>query len=129
MRRRPLIDGRRYNRAVTSRPSSTPDDRVFYRDIKPYDAPLSLDELRGPRSGLMTLPIDVYWGPTPVVNLDSVGGANVMAYQAVLSEGRVVDQVALLNRELLIELWPQLRLPARARSLWEARFPELTPAA
>ncbi len=63
-----------------------------------------------------------------MVNLDSEGGADVMAYQATLSEGRVVDQVKLLNRDLLTELWPRLVLPQRARELWESRFPELAPA-
>jgi hypothetical protein len=110
---------------MSGRAQATTDDRVFYRDIKPYEAPDSLDELRGPKSGLLTLPIDVYWGPTPVVNLDSVGGV-VMAYQATISEGSAADQEKLLNRELLIEIWPRLALPARARAIWETRFLELT---
>ncbi|MHB1173266.1 MAG: hypothetical protein ACYCZY_12420 [Lacisediminihabitans sp.] len=38
------------------------DTRVFYRDIKPYDAPERLDDLRGPRSGRIELPLNVYWG-------------------------------------------------------------------
>jgi hypothetical protein len=113
---------------MTSNGTSSPDTRVFYRDIKPYDAPDSLEHLFGPSSGLLTLPIDLYWGPTPVMNLDSVGGL-VMAYQATISEGCAADQVKFLNRELLIEIWPELRLPSRARELWETRFPELTAAA
>ncbi len=103
---------------MTSRSSPTADDRVFYRDIKPHDAPQSLDELRGPRSGLITLPIDVYWGLTPIVNLDSVGGV-VLAYQATISEGQAGDQIELLNRDLLIEIWPRLVLPARASCMGE----------
>jgi hypothetical protein len=110
-----------------SEPASS-DTRVFYRDIKPYEAPGSLSELRGPRVGIMVLPINVYWGPESAVNLDSEGGV-VKAYQATLSEGRVIDQEALLNRDLLIEIWPRLLLPMRVRALWEERFSELTAAA
>lgn len=103
------------------------DTRVFYRDTKPYSAPKSLDELRGPRSGRMELPVNVYWGPQAVVDLDSVSGV-VKAYQATLREGRVVDQVDLLNRELLLQVWSELMLPGRVRDLWETRFPELMTA-
>jgi hypothetical protein len=108
--------------------SAKGETRVFYRDIKPYDAPERLDQLRGPRRGRLDLPLNVYWGPKPIVDLDTVGGA-VKAYQAVLNEGRVVDQIELLNRDLLIEIWPKLMLPDRVRVHWENRFPELIAAA
>ena len=100
------------------------DSRVFYRDTKPYDAPERLDELRGPRSGRMELPENVYWGPRAIVDLDTLSGV-VKAYQATLREGRVVDQVDLVNHELLLEVWSELMLPERVRVLWETRFPEL----
>ena len=54
----------------------------------------------------MTLPINVHWGPWSVV-----------------------DQVALLDRDLLVKVWPELMLPARVRGLWESHFPELSIAA
>lgn len=104
------------------------DARVFYRDIKPYDVPARLEDLRGPDGGQMTLPVNVYWGPWSVVDLD-IRSDVVKAYQATLREGRVVDQVALLNRDLLVRIWPELMLPARVRELWESRFPELSIAA
>lgn len=50
---------------------------------------------------------------------------NVKAYQATLREGRVVDQVGILNKDLLVQIWPALMLPVRVRELWENRFPEL----
>lgn len=103
------------------------DTRVFYRDIKPYDVPDRLEQLHGPRSGRMELPRNVYWGPAAAVDLDTVGGV-MKAYQAALREGRVVDQVELLNRDLLIEVWGDLMLPGRLRELWESRFPELVVA-
>lgn len=104
------------------------DTRVFYRDTKPYDVPERLDELHGPRSGRLELPVNVYWGPQAIVDLDTLSGV-VKAYQATLREGRVVDQVELINRELLREVWSELMLPDRVRVLWETRFPELATAA
>lgn len=112
---------------MTNAAAAKGDTRVFYRDIKPYDVPERLEDLRGPRGGRMELPLNVYWGPEAIVDLDTVGGV-VKAYQATLREGRTVDQVALLNREVLIDIWPQLLLPLRVRGLWENRFPELTAA-
>lgn len=73
----------------------------------------------------MTLPINVYWGPWSVVDL-GIRSDVVKAYQATLREGRVVDQVALLNRHLLVKIWPELMLAARVRLLWESKFPELS---
>lgn len=35
------------------------DTRVFYRDIKPYDAPAALTDLHGPDSGSLDLPSTV----------------------------------------------------------------------
>lgn len=107
--------------------SAPRDTRVFYRDIKPYDVPDQLEQLQGPLSGPVELPLNVYWGPPHTFDLSNESDL-VEAYQATLREGRVVDQVELLNRDLLVALWPELLLPVRVRSLWESRFPELSPA-
>ncbi|MEE8701675.1 hypothetical protein [Bifidobacterium crudilactis] len=48
-----------------------------------------------------------------------------MAYQALLAEGQVSDQVANINPRRLIETWPLLNLDPRVRELWESRFPQL----
>jgi hypothetical protein len=100
-------------------------DRVFFRDIKPYETPETLEDLRGPAGGPVTLPHTVWWAPGGgQIDLDSPAGLR-MAYQAVISEGSAADQVELLDRHLLLGMWPRLVLPVRVRSLWESRFPEL----
>ncbi len=110
---------------MSSQPSNPPTNRVFFRDIKPYEAPNDLAELRGPSGGVVELSHSVLWAPGGgAVDLDEPGGIH-MAYQALLSEGAVADQVAALNRDRLIEVWPELMLPRRVRELWEGRFPEL----
>jgi hypothetical protein len=119
---------RRYNPAMASRDVTAPADRVFFRDVKPYEAPEDLAQLRGPSTGLLTLPGRVYWAPEPVIDLDVRDGSENRAYRAVIAEGSAKDQIELLNRGLLVELWPRLVLPRRVRELWETRFPELTAA-
>ena len=92
--------------------------RVRFRDVKPCHAPTTLDALRGPSHG-------VRWQEDRVgIDVDDVGGRR-MAYQALLTEGRVAEQERLLNRDRLIELWPVINLDQRVRDLWETRFPEL----
>ena len=99
--------------------------RVRFRDLKPYWIVDSLDELRGPYSGTITLSHSVRWlGDRHDVPVDSAG-RRAMAYQALLSEGTDEEQARLLNKERLLESWPQLRMDNRVRSLWENRFPVL----
>ena len=114
--------------AQHSRTLTPPRGRILVGDIKPCEMPDSLEELRGPTSGLLELPRSVYWGPSAVVDLNTPGGV-AKAYQATLREGRVEDQAVLLNSALLITVWNDLLLPVRLRSLWESRFPELRPPA
>ena len=99
--------------------------RVFFRDVKPYALPERLQDLQGPAHGVVELPHSVLWAPGGGrICLDDDGGVG-LAYRALLAEGTVEDQIALVNRERLIAAWPDLLLPRRVRSLWEARFPEL----
>jgi len=101
--------------------------RVLFEDVKPYDAPARLADLAGPAVGVLHLSITVYWGPPRVFDLSHPGHVR-SAYQAIVRDGRVVDQVALVNAELLVKVWPTLLLPVRVRGLWEDRFPELAAA-
>lgn len=113
---------------MTAQEKTSPDGRVFFRDVKPYEAPDSLDELRGPASGVVELSHSVLWAPGGGrVNLDEPGGIG-LAYRAVLAEGTVQDQVRVLNRDRLTAVWDELLLPQRVRDMWEGRFPELRAA-
>jgi hypothetical protein len=99
--------------------------RVLYKDVIPYDTPVSLDALRGPGMGCIELPITVHWGPRRVFDLDEAG-QRLSAYQAIVREGTPHVQEALLNPELLRQVWPELMLAVRCRTVWEQRFPCLT---
>lgn len=98
--------------------------RVLYKDIVPYDTPTSLDALRGPATGVLDLPVTVYWGPRQRFDLQDPADVET-AYQALVREGTTVHQEAFLNEELLRRLWPDLMLPERCRRTWEDRFPDL----
>ena len=111
-----------------STPNADAQGRVFFRDVKPYAIVDDLDQLRGPAGGVVELSHSVLWAPGgPHVDLDEPGGRG-LAYRAVLAEGTVEDLVQILNRDQLIVAWPELMLPRRVRTMWEARFPELQPA-
>lgn len=99
--------------------------RVRFRDVKPYDAPMSLDELRGPYDGLIDLPHWVRWQADRLGVDVSNPGWRRMAYQALLAEGTADQQRRLMNRDRLVEAWPILNMDPRVRSLWEGRFPQL----
>lgn len=99
--------------------------RMYFREIKPYAVPDSLEALRGPSSGLVTLPMWVYWAPGErTFDVGTRSGAK-RAYVAVLSEG-VLDEVCeVVNAQRLKQLWDAMVIPRRARALWEQQFPEL----
>lgn len=116
---------RQRNHAAAEPHQLSPQRRVFFRDMKPYEVPRSLDDLKGPSGDIVELPHTVLWAPGGGhVDLDAEGGVN-LAYRAVLAEGTVADQVAVVNRDRLVAVWPELLLPRRVRQLWEDRFPEL----
>jgi hypothetical protein len=99
--------------------------RVYFRDVKPYAIVDRLDQLRGPAGGTVELSHSVLWAPGGgLVDLDRPGPLR-MVYRAVLNEGTVEDLVRVLNRDVLIAVWPDLLLPLRVLAMWESRFPEL----
>ncbi len=93
----------------------------------PYDTPQSLDDLRGPTSGVVRVRPRIDTSPDPVYDLADPG-QRWSLYNAVVREGLPSEQAAILNRALLIDSWADLNLPARCRATWEARFPELAAA-
>lgn len=96
-----------------------------YASGKPYVVPGRLDVLVGPSAGRVRLPRHIDWGPEHAYDLGDVGDAAVM-YERVIREAQSERDLAeLLDARTLRRLWPRLVLPARARELWEARFPEL----
>ena len=88
--------------------------------------PATLDDLTGPRHGMVQLPLHVAWSGQTAFNLD-LPKACMHMYRIVLAEGQRGDVAAYLNRDLLLKQWPILRnlISRTVRTVWEAAFPEL----
>jgi hypothetical protein len=80
--------------------------------------------LRGPTTGTVELPIWLFWHPDRRFDLDEPGTLAWM-YQIVLREAARAEDLACLNGERLIAVWPDLYLPGGVRRAWEDRHPEL----
>lgn len=101
-------------------------ERIRIAETKPYDVPSSLEALQGPGlGGVLHLGHEIIWAPhSQVINLDTVGDA-IFAYTSIINEATSHDQEHLLNKDLLLEIWPELSLPLRVYQLWEESFPQL----
>ena len=99
-------------------------NKVLFRDIVPYDRPSAWSALAGPASGVIDLPISVFWGPDRSFDLSDPDEVR-FAYQQLVREGTSEVQSGLLNPTLLRREWARLVLPDRCRAAWEAAFPEL----
>ncbi|WP_244188218.1 hypothetical protein [Streptomyces regalis] len=88
--------------------------------------PASLDELKGPDSGRVELPLHLAWSGLRVFDIGDVK-LLLGLYRIVLNNGSRDDFVHYLNAGLLVRHWPILRkmLGRGVRSTWEESFPEL----
>jgi hypothetical protein len=84
----------------------------------------SLAHLQGPTHGTVDLPIWLFWYPDRTFDLGEPGMLSWM-YRVVLREASSTEDLAYLNGELLIALWPELHLPKGVRQAWEDQHPEL----
>lgn len=98
-----------------------------FEQTVPHDTPESLNDLQGPTSGTIRVRPRIDTSPDPVYDLGDTG-QRWSLYSAVVRAGLPNEQATILNREILVELWVELNLPARCRAIWEAKFPELTEA-
>lgn len=110
-------------------PRKSASDTAAPRHLRQVAVPDSLDDLKGPGSGVVELPMTLFWSrPDRKFNLDDRYQAIDM-YLVVLDRGSVVELASYLNGKLLVELWPDLHLTRAKRLPWQARFAELRPAA
>lgn len=117
----------RYEQAATSqaREGISMSGRITYRDTKPFCVPASLDELAGPSTGIVHLPVRLSWAPGDgSFSLDD-DGERTTVYQCVIGEGSVEDQRRYLNCDILSNMWPTLRLDLAITAAWENRFKAL----
>lgn len=86
----------------------------------------NLDALTGPSSGVVELPLRLFWSsPDRTFDLDQPSMRQWL-YQTVLREAsRPEDLTTFLSRDILIGLWPGMWLPAGVRRAWEEIHPAL----
>jgi hypothetical protein len=99
--------------------------RMLYEDGRPYTVPDSLEELTGPTSGVVELPLRLDWSEQGTYHLSDPRQRNLM-YEVVIREAmRVEDLRTYLHGPTLRKVWRRLWLPRKVRTLWESRFPTL----
>ncbi|WP_127500963.1 hypothetical protein [Actinoplanes solisilvae] len=105
--------------------------RVAVHLARPHRAVLvagTLGELNGPTSGLVELPLRLWWGPRSAFDLAQPTMLAWM-YENVLREAiRVEELRGYLHGATLVRVWPELNLPRAVRAAWEARHPRLRAA-
>jgi DNA invertase Pin-like site-specific DNA recombinase len=85
-----------------------------------------LADLRGPVTGLVELPLRLFWSlPDHSFDLDEPD-MRLWYYQTVLREAtRPDDLAAYLDSYTLVGIWPELYLQKGVRRAWEERHPAL----
>lgn len=97
-----------------------------YAATRPYVVPDTLDELTGPTSGTVTLPLRLDWAPGDKTWDIDDPELRPHLYRLVIREAKLVQDLRdYLHRDLLLELWPHLVLPPECSDRWHARFPPL----
>jgi hypothetical protein len=107
---------------LAPRPAQAPAPRT----LRPVVMPETLEDLRGPASGPVELPVRLYWSAgSRTFDLDSRHEAADM-YEAVLDVASSRGDLArYLNAGLLVQVWPVLGMNRAKRAAWENRFPVL----
>jgi|SRR5271165_3757524 len=110
---------------ATPMPTQVPAAQVLQKRYRSR-LPRSLEDLAGPTSGTVQLPLHVAWSGLTAFDLDKPK-PRMSLYRVVLAEGQCDDLMVYLNRELLVGQWPVLRtlVSRHIRSVWESAFPEL----
>ena len=121
------VGGVRKNRIMSSRPAAALPDRAPVLEAR-YKGrlPGSLDDLAGPATGTVQLPLHVAWSGLTSFDLARARPCMTL-YRIVLAEGQRDDILRYLNRDLLLGQWPVLRklVSRHICRVWEAAFPEL----
>jgi hypothetical protein len=92
-------------------------------DAYSHRLPSSLEDLRGPASGEVELPLHVAWSGRRVYDV-SQESQRLVLYALLLAESQREDLERFVHRESLVSMWPRLRrlLGPHARREWERRF-------
>jgi hypothetical protein len=122
------LPGRAVHRAAARvRAAEMPAARVpVAGTIRPAVLPETLADLRGPASGVVELPVRLYWSAGSRSFDLAVAHEAADMYEAVLDAASSrEDLVRYLDTDLLIRVWPVLGMSRAKRAAWESKFPVL----
>ncbi|MFE1775991.1 hypothetical protein [Streptomyces sp. NPDC059008] len=90
--------------------------------------PGAAQDLPGPTHGTVDLPLHTVWSGRRSYGLEHPR-SRMGLYRTVLAKGQRQDLTDFLNRDLLIEQWPVLRMliSRPIRHMWDAAFSEPPP--
>jgi hypothetical protein len=90
---------------------------------------LDLADLAGPVTGMVELPLRLFWSGTSRVFDLSDQGTRQWVYETVLAEAASAeDLTGFLNGRELTAMWPRLFVPRGVRAAWEEAHPVLRAA-
>lgn len=96
---------------------------------RPVLVAASLADLRGPTSGVVELPLRLYWSaPDRTFSLDDPAERQKVYMIVVREARRPGDLAAFLDGATLIAAWPDIVLPKPVRRAWEDEHPALRSA-
>lgn len=95
------------------------------RPLRPLLVPATLDELRGPASGVVELPVRLYWSGSRQFDLADPHQAADLCEAVLDTASTIADVTAFLNADVLVRAWPVLGMSRAKRDAWETRFPVL----
>lgn len=99
----------------------------FFADALPIETPDQLSDLHGPETGVLNLPLTVYWGPDHLLPINTDNDV-ICAYREILWRASAEQLCELINEKHLRRLWQAINPSTRVRTLWETKFPELAHA-
>ncbi|WP_051900495.1 hypothetical protein [Streptomyces aureus] len=91
-----------------------------------FEVVADFDALAGPGSGVVGVPRHLVDGDVPALVDVADAALCAVLYRRLLVRGTATEQAALINRDVLLRLWPQRLAPQAVAQVWEQRFPELT---
>lgn len=111
-----------------SRPGATAP--VLPVPARPAEAlPADLSGFRGPASGIVKLPVRLFWSGDREFDLGAPGDPDLdvvaAMYEPLFAKGTPADLAQKVNGELLPLVWDRIPLPPRKRALMESRYPQL----
>jgi hypothetical protein len=123
----PRVWGTLYTRGddVKTYATRRPGEPIRYEHARPFYVPTDWDALRGPVTGVVTLPLHLDWSSSNAYALEDPRRLRSL-YSTVIQEATSDEDLErYLDGATLRREWRRLRMPPYVRDAWENAFPEI----